>query len=270
MTIARAQGTLLACLLAVSLFAPASHAADPAAGAALAVQCAACHGDDGFSTDEKYPNLAAQKAGYIAAQLTAFRTGDRKNALMNAIAADLSDTEIENLAAHFSGLPGAEPGVHGSNETGLDGAAVAFPADYEDTFKRYTRVEFEGRKQVRFYRANQAAIDGAKGGSLEGAYIRVEIFDAKADAAGDLARDADGKLIVGDLKAFTAMERRSGNGEAVPSIIRNGDWRYAVFSAEGVPRAKLNEARCLACHKPEAANKYIFSVQKLRDFAETQ
>ena len=246
-------------------------AADPEAGALLAAQCAACHGSAGVSTDEKYPNLAAQSAHYIEKQLKAFREGDRKDTLMNAIADGLSDDHIANLAAHFAGLPGAEPGARGGNETGLDGSAVAFPADYETTFKRYHRVEFEDRKQVRFYRANDAAMNGAIGrGSLEGAYILVEIFGAETGADGKLVRDADGRLVPDTLTAFTAMEVRAGNGDAVPEVLRNGDWRYAVFAADGQPRTGVNEGPCLACHKPEAGKEYVFSLDKLRAFAEAQ
>lgn len=268
-----ANSTLLsaAAIVIATTGAPGSTmAADPEAGALLAAQCAACHGGAGVSTDEKYPNLAAQSAPYIEKQLKAFRAGDRTDPLMNAIADGLSDDDIANLAAHFAGLPGAEPGARGGNETALDGSAVAFPADYSDSFKRYHRIDFEDRKQVRFYRANQAAIEGAQGGTLEGAFILVEVFGAKADADGNLVKEADGSLVPDGLKAFTAMELRAGNGAAVPEILRNGDWRYAVFSAEGQPRDGLNEGPCLACHKPEARRDYVFTLDELKAFAEAQ
>jgi NosR/NirI family nitrous oxide reductase transcriptional regulator len=52
-----------------------------------------------------WPNLAGQKEEYLAIQLRAFRGGERSNPLMSPMAAGLSDTDIENLAAYFSSLP---------------------------------------------------------------------------------------------------------------------------------------------------------------------
>lgn len=166
-------------------------AADLEAGADLATQCAACHGPAGVSTDGQFPNLAAQKEAYIASQLEAFRGGERANPLMNAVANALSDTDIENLAAHFASLPGAAPGEAFPNATALDGSLPGFPADYADSFTEYHRIDFEDRQQVRAYLANDVALEAATtGGELpDGAYLLVEIFGAETDAEGNLAKD---------------------------------------------------------------------------------
>ena len=67
---------------------PLAHAADIEAGRAkVATVCAACHGANGVSVSDAIPNLAAQRAGYLEAQLKALKDGTRKNAIMNAIAA---------------------------------------------------------------------------------------------------------------------------------------------------------------------------------------
>lgn len=252
------------------LLAGPAVAADVEAGADLATQCAGCHGAAGISTGDNFPNLAAQKAGYIAAQLRAFRGGDRSNALMEAVAAQLSDADIENLAAHFAGLPGAEPGMTAENLSGLDGSLPTFPGDFEQTFTRYQRIDFEGRRQVRFYSANDVALAGAEAGGPfpVGSYLFVEIFKAEVDADGELVVGADGQLVVGDRAAFTAMEKQAGWGEDVPEILRNGDWRYAVFSTEGQHRAGLNEGPCLACHQPLTETDFTFTYEALRAFAQ--
>jgi cytochrome c553 len=44
--------------------------------------CGACHGADGNSTSPAYPSLAGQHPEYLAKQLTEFRSGARKNAIM--------------------------------------------------------------------------------------------------------------------------------------------------------------------------------------------
>lgn len=67
--------------------------------------CAACHSPNGAGMPAQYPRLAGQHADYTKAQLTAFRQGERNNnAQMSAIAANLSDKEIEALADYVAGL----------------------------------------------------------------------------------------------------------------------------------------------------------------------
>jgi len=80
------------------------NAADAAAGKAKAAVCAACHGAAGISASPLWPNLAGQKDQYMIKQLKAFKDGTRKDPLMSPQAAALSDADMENLAAHFSGL----------------------------------------------------------------------------------------------------------------------------------------------------------------------
>ncbi len=80
------------------------NAADAAAGKAKAAVCAACHGAAGVSANPLWPNLAGQKDQYMLKQLKAFKDGTRKDPLMTAQAAPLSDADMENLAAYFAGL----------------------------------------------------------------------------------------------------------------------------------------------------------------------
>ncbi len=78
---------------------------DAANGKAKSAVCAACHGTDGKALVPEYPNLAGQHEGYIAKQLTDYRDGNRNNALMAPMAANLSDQDILDIAAHFSSMP---------------------------------------------------------------------------------------------------------------------------------------------------------------------
>ncbi|MEZ5653426.1 MAG: c-type cytochrome [Burkholderiaceae bacterium] len=67
--------------------------------------CAGCHGPNGAGIPVQYPHLAGQYAQYAAAQLTAFRQGERGNSpIMTSIAARLSDNEIAALAEYLAGL----------------------------------------------------------------------------------------------------------------------------------------------------------------------
>lgn len=96
--------TILALGLTAAAFSHQVFAADIAAGKAKSATCAACHGANGISILDMYPNLAGQKAQYTEIQLKAFRDGTRKNMMMAPMAAGLSDEDIANLAAYYASL----------------------------------------------------------------------------------------------------------------------------------------------------------------------
>lgn len=78
---------------------------DPIArGAALAEEkgCVACHGEAGISAAPAFPNLAGQWPRYLRVQLVKYQTGERQNAVMNAQAANLTRSEISDLAAYYA------------------------------------------------------------------------------------------------------------------------------------------------------------------------
>jgi cytochrome c553 len=99
--------TLLIALLAcASQIAYASG--DAAAGAKKATVCKACHGAD-FNTPVSpgYPRLAGQHEDYLARALLDYKSGARKNPIMGAQAAALSDQDIEDITAYISSLKGS-------------------------------------------------------------------------------------------------------------------------------------------------------------------
>lgn len=75
---------------------------DAAAGAKKAGSCVACHGADGNSNNPVWPKIAGQGAKYLYQSLKAYKSGDRKNALMAGQMAPLSDADLRNLAAHYA------------------------------------------------------------------------------------------------------------------------------------------------------------------------
>ena len=98
---------LSATLLIVCLTGTAAFAGDMAAGKSKSATCSSCHGGNGISSMDLWPNLAGQKAAYLAKQLRAFRDGTRNDAVMAGMAKALSDTDIEDLAAYYASLPGS-------------------------------------------------------------------------------------------------------------------------------------------------------------------
>ena len=168
---------LLACL-------PQAHAADIEAGRAKAAGvCAACHGATGISVAESIPNLAAQRAGYLAAQLRALKDGSRKNAMMNAIAAQLSAEDIANLAAYFAAQPGAQASSKSGLLPNMTATRVPFPVGFRDTFTRYHTMDFPATKQVRHFYANRLALEAARSGRPlpDGSVLLVEVHTARLD-----------------------------------------------------------------------------------------
>ena len=77
-------------------------AGDAAAGQAKSGTCVACHGANGQSPNDLWPNLAGQKPGYLVKQMKAFRDGARTDPMMSPMAKPLTDADIDNLAAFFS------------------------------------------------------------------------------------------------------------------------------------------------------------------------
>ncbi|HEX3845151.1 MAG TPA: c-type cytochrome [Steroidobacteraceae bacterium] len=80
---------------------PYEHGSEQA-GAPKAAVCFSCHGPNGNSTNPVWPRLAGQNAVYVAEQLHLFKSGVRKNPVMQPMAAGLSDQDIDNLAVYFA------------------------------------------------------------------------------------------------------------------------------------------------------------------------
>ena len=66
--------------------------------------CAACHNPNGVGIPIQFPRLAGQHATYTFNQLMAFKQGQRKNVMMQAIAATLSDDDMKAVAEYIAGL----------------------------------------------------------------------------------------------------------------------------------------------------------------------
>jgi len=113
----RAMKSLVA-LLATSLLAATASAADaPAApkvdlakgAASYATVCVACHAADGNSTVPLQPKLAAQHPEYTFKQLAEFKSGTRKDPVMQGFAAALSEDDARNVA-YWLASQKAKPG----------------------------------------------------------------------------------------------------------------------------------------------------------------
>lgn len=112
---------LLSAAFAAPAFAATEAPAKPAAPAKMAkpdlakgsekfaAVCAACHGADGNSGSPENPKLAGQHPEYLVKQLGEFKSGKRKNAVMQGFASQLSDDDMRNIAYWAAGQK-AKPG----------------------------------------------------------------------------------------------------------------------------------------------------------------
>jgi len=253
-------------LAVLSSAVTSASGADIEAGRSKVQQvCAACHGVNGVSVGDAIPNLAGQKAAYIETQLKALKDGSRKNPVMGAIAAQLSADEMANVAAYFASLGGASGNAKSEFLPNLAKTGVTFPEGYQASFTKYHTINFPATKQVRYYYANKVALAAAREGKPvpDGAMLFAEVHAAKLDAEGKPLTGADGFFVPDKLLFYTAMARDAGWGGDIPDMLRNENWNYAVFTAAKQLRPGVNQAECLACHKPLDKTSYLFTLDQI-------
>jgi cytochrome c553 len=237
--------------------AASGNAADSQAVAPVGIAaCKACHGPNGISNTNTIPNLAGQKMDYLAAQLAAFKSGDRKNQFMTVIAGQLSDDDIHQFAQFWSSQ--SMVAAQDAKPAPPIPSRMTMPAKFPAGYTVYQRIEEKDQGFITKRYANTIALNAARRGDAlpDGSSIMQVTYAAMPDASG--------KLVQGVLQSYSGMEARAGWGDTVPALLKNGNWDYARFKAGGERIDDLNQAPCLACHKPIASDSYVFSIEELR------
>jgi plastocyanin len=141
---------------------------------------------------------------------------------------------------------------------------IAFPTKYKDGVL-YTIADRYDVKQYRELYASAAAVQAAKEGKPlpSGTVLTLVQYKAQVDAQGNLIKDAKGRFLKGDLIAYTVMEKRTGWGTEYGDDIRNGEWEYSAFGADGKFNDKANYKACFQCHKPHDQIDYVISYPAL-------
>ena len=115
------------CLSSALFAAPAQAEGDAERGEKLAYTCLGCHGIEGYRNaypSYRVPKLGGQKAAYIAVSLQGYREGTRAHPTMIAQAASMTDQDIQDLAAYFSGFPNATIDAGGTQTEGIEAAVT--------------------------------------------------------------------------------------------------------------------------------------------------
>jgi len=97
---------VLAFCFSLAMISGGAAQADAAAGQSTyaAKGCIGCHGAGGVSTVSTNPSLKGRDAAFVRQNLTDFRSGARKNPIMNAMSAGLNDADINNIADYIDSL----------------------------------------------------------------------------------------------------------------------------------------------------------------------
>ena len=143
--------------------------------------------------------------------------------------------------------------------------SATLPEGYPNGFTMYQTVNRPDINQVRYLYANAVALQAAREGKPlpDGSVLVLEQHAARLGADRKPVVGADGFFERERFLAYAIMGRAAGWGKDIPEMLRNEDWNYAVFTPEKKLRAGVNQAECLACHKPLDKVSYTFSLPAL-------
>jgi hypothetical protein len=143
---------------------------------------------------------------------------------------------------------------------------VKFPEHYAKGVL-YTTVDRADIKQVRELFVTRFAFDEVKAGRPfpSGTVITMVNYKAKLGADGQPEKDANGRFIkTSELAGIVVMEKRAGWGAEYPPAMRNGEWEYRAFKADGTVNDKADLKTCFMCHRPLDKQDFVFSIDKLK------
>jgi len=146
---------------------------------------------------------------------------------------------------------------------------IKFPSNYLKGVL-YQTVDRADVKQYRELYAPAEVVEAVRKGKPipDGAVLTLVQWSVEQDANGVPLKGPDGRFIKKDVIGHTVMEKRAGWGADYPADWpRNGDWEYAVFTADGRPneKANANNKSCFTCHLPHAKQDYVISLAKLNN-----
>ncbi len=158
-------------------------------------------------------------------------------------------------------------GIAAAGAPGLAAAGpdrIVFPAGYRAGVL-YTTVDRADIKQHRELYASREAAEAAKEGKPlpDGTVLTLVQYKVKLDDQGNPVKDDRGRFVKAEIAGYTVMEKRAGWGTEYPAELRNGDWEYSVFTADGKFNDKANFKSCFECHKPHADRDYVMSYVQL-------
>ncbi|HZM35368.1 MAG TPA: cytochrome P460 family protein [Burkholderiales bacterium] len=146
---------------------------------------------------------------------------------------------------------------------------IQFPNDYLKGVL-YQTLDRPDSKQYRELYAPPAAVEAVRKGQPipYGTILTLVQWSVHTDEKGNPLKDASGRFLKKDIIAHTVMQKERGWGGDYPADWpRNGEWEYAVFTADGKPNPKgnANNKACFTCHLPHAKQDFVISLAKLNN-----
>ena len=135
-------------------------------GKILSEPCAACHGADGNADGANMPTLAGQDARYFVKAMQAYKDGKRKHEQMFDAVDELSDADIDNLAAFYAGQEPVRRNVRTPLTTAewVDRCERCHGIDGNSTDPRFPMLA--GQERTYLANAFQAYISNTRGNSI--------------------------------------------------------------------------------------------------------
>src|SRR6516164_9090446 len=129
---------------------------------------------------------------------------------------------------------------------------VGFPTDYQKTFtKVYTFDNYQNR-QIRVVWANPVAASVTPNTVHKfpyGSIVVMETYAVMEDANGEPVLDANGRFIPSGAAPTVFVQRKERGFGADYGVIRNGEWEYVAFHADGTySTPPSGTGSCAACH----------------------
>jgi hypothetical protein len=125
------------------------------------------------------------------------------------------------------------------------GDLVKCPENFESGV-RYATVERGNIKEDIF--TSREAVEAVKRGEPLPSGTVITLVDYR-----------DGKLF-----RYVVMEKRSGWGAQYLEGKQNGEWEYQAFNADKSVNRSENLDRCFSCHKSQASNDFVFTLDRMK------
>lgn len=91
-------------LILLALMSGSSFAVDIEAGRVKSTQCAICHGENGEGNGAPKSKISGLDVELFKRHMNAYKKGERRNVMMERFCRNLSEQDIENLAAYYASL----------------------------------------------------------------------------------------------------------------------------------------------------------------------
>jgi DmsE family decaheme c-type cytochrome len=234
-----------------------------------AAGCAACHGEGGITIRPGIPSLVGQDPQYLVGALKAYRTGQRKNVLMQAAVSGMSEAEFNNIALYYARqvpvraqTPSAGDAAAGRSVTGV--CALCHGEQGVSVSPRFPSLAGQDARYLAD--AIRAYKDGSRSKAIACAACHGEGGISTRPGIPNLSGRAP-QYLVAAMKAYMSGQRKKAVMKAVLTGAAEGDLNsIALYYARQIPAraqtalvgdpsaGKPASAGCAGCHGEEGVS----------------